>query len=467
MDENRKSLLSVGIDVGTTTTQLVLSELSIENTAPRAGVPRFRITGKNVIYIGQVHFTPLKNRSQVDAQSLQDIVKNEYARAGVKVEDIDTGAVIITGESAKKDNADQIIHSLARLAGNFVAASAGPDLESIIAGKGSGACRLSKSLGTLVNVDIGGGTANIAVFQNEQVLSTACLNVGGRLIEIDPMEKKVLYITPAAAEILQDLNDPLKVGDQVDKERLLPLVRRMVAILDQILLGDTPDPLASKLLMSGPLTQDSEYSGIMFSGGVGTYFYNLGKDLFVHGDLGILFALALQDARVLKQKTLYPVEETLHATVLGAGAHTVNVSGSTTNFDAECLPLRNLPIIPLETAGPQRLSRWRKARQRFLGNQAAYWLPHNPSLDFAAIRSLARDLIILQSDFCEDPLVVLTKDDVGKVLGQTVRFYKPERFNLICLDEIEVQDGDYIDIGYPLPWQEAVPVVIKTLVFAH
>ena len=181
-------LTSVGIDIGTTTTQLVVSELILENRMPGARIPSVEITGKRLLYESGIYFTPVIDHKNVDAQAVKRIIEREYAKSGVKPEDVDTGAVIITGETAKKENADRIIHELSSFAGDFVVAIAGPELEAILAGKGSGASELSRKRQEVVaNLDIGGGTTNIAIFENGNVIDTACLNIGGRLVEINPV----------------------------------------------------------------------------------------------------------------------------------------------------------------------------------------------------------------------------------------------------------------------------------------
>ena len=55
-------------------------------------------------------------------------------------------------------------------------------MEGVIAGKGSGACRFSEEESTdVVNLDIGGGTTNLAFFSCGEDAGTACYDVGGRL----------------------------------------------------------------------------------------------------------------------------------------------------------------------------------------------------------------------------------------------------------------------------------------------
>lgn len=469
------TLLSVGIDIGTTTTQLVLSRLTLENVMPGSCIPRMCITNKSVVYIGQVHFTPFIDRDHVDGRALRELVSGEYIRSGYTAADIDTGAVIITGETAKKENAAEILHSLAGFAGDFVVATAGPDLEGIIAGKGSGAFHLAKQQASrIVNIDIGGGTSNIVIFKGEKVQGTACLNIGGRLIEVDPLTQVVRYITQPAAKILKDLGDPLSIGDKVNAQRLLPFVRRMVELLDSILLGEEPDSLTQALLMTGPLNGELEYDGVVLSGGVGRYVYMPHAEWFIHGDIGVLLAMALRDARFLRYAKLQPAKETLHATVLGAGAHTLSVSGSTTYFDLENLPIRNLPVVPLDPL--DSMQTWRQCRKRHSEERVAYGLAAMQETGFQSINKLALKFLELYHEFPQEPLILLATQDIGKALGQAVQaqtqthaqsFQVEKKIPFICLDEVEVQEGDFIDLGKALPDQEAVPIILKTLIFGN
>ncbi|MBP2644131.1 MAG: hypothetical protein H6Q67_2018, partial [Firmicutes bacterium] len=173
-DSAVQTMTSVGIDIGTTTTQLVISRLTLENTASAALIPRVEITDKEVIHRSQIYSTPLLNHDLVNAAEVSRIVEMEYRQAGVAFQDIDTGAVIITGETAKKENAKAILEALADFAGDFVVATAGPNLESVYAGKGSGAAAFSvERHQIIVNIDVGGGTSNYAVFQEGQAIDTA------------------------------------------------------------------------------------------------------------------------------------------------------------------------------------------------------------------------------------------------------------------------------------------------------
>lgn len=193
----KRNLLSVGIDIGTTTTQILFTELTMETSGGFGCVPKSEITNKKILYRSPVYFTPIKNDS-IDADETAKIISKEYEAFGITPSEIDTGAVIITGESARRRNAANVISSVSRLCGDFVATAAGPDLESYLAGKGSGCCKLSEKSEyrgkTVCNIDIGGGTANLGVFRQGKEVCAACLNVGGRLIKVS--DGKITYILP-------------------------------------------------------------------------------------------------------------------------------------------------------------------------------------------------------------------------------------------------------------------------------
>ena len=191
----KETILSVGIDIGTSTTQLIFSKLTIENEASSYVVPRINIVDKEVTYRSKIYFTPLLSQTEIDAEKVKKIIEAEYKAAGMKPEDLQTGAVIITGETARKHNANTVLASLSSMAGDFVVATAGPDLESVLSAKGAGADAFSEEHRQAVaNIDIGGGTSNIALFQKGNLKGTSCLDIGGRLIKIE--NGRISYIFP-------------------------------------------------------------------------------------------------------------------------------------------------------------------------------------------------------------------------------------------------------------------------------
>ena len=181
-----RQINSVGIDVGTTTTQVIFSALELTNRAPPSQVPRYAFSRREITYVSPVVFTPIEHDGHIRITELGHFVDEQYRLAGMSRQQIESGAIIVTGETSKARNARQAIMELAEALGDFVVATAGPHLESVIAGHGSGAAEYSSSNSARVlNIDIGGGTSNYAVFNCGQVDDTACLNVGGRLVETD------------------------------------------------------------------------------------------------------------------------------------------------------------------------------------------------------------------------------------------------------------------------------------------
>ena len=194
-----KQLLSVGLDVGTTSTQMILSRLTAENKASGFAVPKMEITDREILYRSPVHFTPLAAHNLVDAAALRTLIQKEYENAEITREQVDTGAVIITGETSRKENAKAVLEQLSDLAGDFVVATAGPDLESILAARGAGAMARSEGRRVL-HMDIGGGTSNLCLIEDGKVLATGCLNVGGRLLKLDK-NGAITYRSPVLAGI--------------------------------------------------------------------------------------------------------------------------------------------------------------------------------------------------------------------------------------------------------------------------
>ena len=160
-------LVSVGLDVGTTTTQLIVSRLQVENRASAFSVPELVIGQREVIYQSPVHITPLLRGELVDGEGIARLVAADYAAAGITQTQVDTGAVIITGETSRKENARQVLAALSGYAGEFVVATAGPDLESVLSAKGAGAVAFSAQTGkTVLHMDIGGGTSNLVLLKD-------------------------------------------------------------------------------------------------------------------------------------------------------------------------------------------------------------------------------------------------------------------------------------------------------------
>ena len=222
-----KRLVSVGLDVGTTSTQLVMSELAVENRASGFAVPEMVIADRRVVYKSPVYFTPLLGGQRVDGEGIREIVDREYEIAHLRREDVDTGAIIITGETSRKENAQAVLAALSDYAGEFVVATAGPDLESALAAKGAGAVAHSQRTGeTVLHIDIGGGTSNFARIESGHITATTCLNVGGRLLKFEP-SGRIRYVSPVLEGICA-----LRVGELPAPEQVAEVARTLVSALE-------------------------------------------------------------------------------------------------------------------------------------------------------------------------------------------------------------------------------------------
>lgn len=477
-----QTIISVGLDIGTTTTQLVISRLTIKNIAPGSAVPRMEITDKEILHRSDIHFTPLKDHDLIDAVAVARIVEAEYRAAGLTADEIDTGAVIITGETAKKENAKNILESMAGLAGDFVVATAGVNLESILAGKGSGAAGYSKERHRVtVNVDIGGGTSNIGVFREGRAIDTTCLNIGGHLIEMERESDKIIYIAEPARVVLRASGLPLAAGDRVSLADLKTAAGLMAKSVVEAITTVNISDLTGELLMTPPLKLDYPVERVMISGGIADYVYSDFNPMTVaqvsgYGDIGPLLGWAVREE--LKSQGIEPVKpgETIRATVIGAGTHSVNLSGSTISVKEESLPMRNVTVIsPFPDGVPESVEEIGKAVERAVEQvvsdgstqQVALAMEGPEKVTFIAIQNLAEGIVKGTKEYLKDdrPLVVVLNKDCAKVLGQCLRIEMGEGAQVVCIDQVRVDEGDYIDIGKPLFGGRVVPVVVKTLVF--
>jgi ethanolamine utilization protein EutA len=475
-------MLSVGIDVGTTTTQVVFSRLTLTDTARPGQVPRIGITDKHVLYQSPITFTPLADGETIDVPRLTDLIRREYAAAGIDPKQVETGAVIITGETAKKKNADAVLKGLGGLAGEFVVTVAGPHLESLIAGRGAGAAQYSQQhFCKVTSIDIGGGSANSALFNAGALVAAAAMNYGGRILEIDQASGKIRYIAEPARHILQDIKLRLETGDSPSLADLKRFTDRMADLTLELIEGAS-SPLASKLYLTPPASVSGKGTVLMLSGGIGHYFYhpipiNSIADATIHDDVGPLLAESLREHSQIKTYETIQPAETLRATVLGASMQTVTLSGSTIWAEKDILPLKNVPVIrpalaSLSTPLPPQIA-------EAIIDSVRRW-DVNPNTDnFAVALELDQPLnytLLLQiatglSQFAQTmpagrPLVAIIERDYAQALGQTVKAMLPDR-PLLVIDQVGLQEGDYIDIGAPLMDGRVVPLSVKTLIFYH
>lgn len=439
-----EKLISLGLDVGTTSTQMVLSELTIENLAGSFAVPEMEIRERRILYKSPVYFTPLIQGELVDGEKIREIVDREYEKAGISKGDVDTGAIIITGETSRKENARSVLDALSQYAGEFVVATAGPDLESVLAAKGAGVVDFSARTGKRVlHMDIGGGTSNLALIENGKITATTCLNVGGRLVKMDG-DGRILYISPVLAGIFEK-----KVGEVANRGEVEKLAEKLTQALEMVGGLREKTELLPKLRtkeVEGLWPEVPKGTIISFSGGVADCIESE-KSWLEFGDIGPELGRKIRESRLCQEAYMLGTE-TIRATVIGAGCHSAQLSGSTVFYQNVSFPLKNLPVVESVEAltgldGPGVL------------------VVSGEALDFAGIRDLAKNL----TTEVKTPVYVAASGDMAKALGVQIALRLGEQAEILCIDRVRLKEGDYLDVGAPVG--PALPVVVKTLILSR
>jgi ethanolamine utilization protein EutA len=471
MEINKLDILSVGVDVGSSTSHLAFSKLLLkkdEHSATR----RFNIEERNIVYEGKIINTPLLDDNTIDINSLTNFFKEEYQRAGIDPEDIQTGAVIITGESARKQNAKQIAEALSNDAGKFVAATAGPNFESLIAAMGSGATARSKDDNkTILSCDIGGGTSNIAVSKNGEILSTSCISVGGRVLGVSS-ERKIWRIDEPAVKIMQHLGLNYKIGDRISREDIESIAGTLAEILFEVITGPAKSALARRLMLTDDLTFPSRIDEYSFSGGVAELMYG-GLDNY--NDIGKI--LADQFNSLTPKLTSAVVEPTnkIRATVIGAGAYSLSISGSSGFMDDKItFPIRNVPVIRVDVDRSKLsvehiISQIKMSFRRFDIDEGddiiALYFKDPVMASYPQLELFARSIEGALTNSIQNklPIILIFDTDIACSVGSVIRRETDLKTNLLSLDELNLKEGDWIDIGEPLVAGQVFPVT--SLVF--
>ena len=444
-----ESLLSVGLDVGTTSTQMIFSRLRIGNKAGSFAVPELEIENREILYKSPVHFTPLLAGDLVDADALRKIVDAEYTAAGISKEDVNTGAIIITGETSRKENARAVLESLAGYAGEFVVATAGPDLESILAAKGAGATDYSERTGKpVLHMDIGGGTSNLARIEDGKIVATSCLNVGGRLLKIAP-DGKLTYVSPVLEGIFEK-----KTGEVVNREEVYLLCEKLVWALETAAGLREEDGLTGALMTKGIaepvctlVRNDMNDPVISFSGGVADCIESE-KPWLAYGDMGPELGMAIRNSRLCQGEYVLG-SETIRATVIGAGSHSAQLSGSTVFHQNVKFPLNNLPVV-------------RKVEElKMLDGPGVLAVKGLTEPSYQALTEMAEHILRV---FSGSLLVVAMEQDMAKALGQILALRLGGDAQVLCIDRVRLQEGSFLDVGAPVG--PALSVVIKTLILS-
>ncbi len=472
------TLTSVGIDIGTATSQIIFSRLVLRRLG-RELSSRFVVAERKTLYLSPVQFTPYTaGRERIDDNALRLLVDTAYRDAGLSPQDVDTGAIILTGEAIRRDNARAIADLFAAQQGNFVCATAGHNFEALLAAHGSGAVAYSSEQQCRVlNVDIGGGTTKLAMAERGRVQSTAAFHIGSRLLATDDAGA-IAILEPGGHALARQIGFQWQVGDRVPLDQIDRLADHMAQAILTLSREQKPSSELEQLWLTSPLRGSKSCDAVIFSGGVGEYIY--GKESNSFGDLGAHLGQALRrhTSKSPHAWPLAPAHECIRATVMGASQYTVQVSGNTIYRSNEnLLPRKNLQVLrpPVDLSHDIDVSTVARGIQ---GHFQAFDLQEGVTdvvLVFqwegapAAIRidAFCRGLLEGLSGTLKSggPIYLVFDHDLAGLVGNILK----EEFGLIndilSIDGITLRDFDFIDLGKMLEPSGTVPVTIKSLVF--
>jgi ethanolamine utilization protein EutA len=472
-------LTTVGIDIGSSTSHLMFARVHLSRLATGLS-SRFVVVERKILWQSPILLTPYLPDFTIDTAKLAAFIAQSYAAAGLERAKVDSGAVILTGEALKRKNARAIADLFAEEGGKFVCASAGHHMECQMAAHGSGAVKISASKAkTVLNVDIGGGTTKFALIRNGELIASAAIAVGGRLIVEGP--EGLTRVEEPAIDIARSLGIDLALGRKLAARDRRRLVTRMSELIIAMMNRAAPDVLIKKLLVTEPwpyqLT-DIAIDAVTFSGGVAEYLY--GRETQQFGDLGFDLAHELRHAlshhRIAAE--VWDPGQGIRATVIGAAQFSVQTSGNTIMIaDRKLLPLHNLPVLacPFDLSGD--------IDEHAVAAQVRAALAQSDMEDGAAAIALAfrwqgdplhTRLAALAEGICAAvpktiaaglPLVLLIDGDIGLSLGRVIHFETTPGSNVIAIDGVQLKQFDYVDVGAVIDVSNVVIVIIKSLLF--
>ena len=471
-------LTTVGVDVGSSTSHLMFSKVHLQRLSEGLS-SRFVVVGRTVLWRSPILLTPYRSDYTIDSDELKEFFGNAFKEAELTPQDIDTGAVILTGEALKRNNARAIANLFAEESGKFVCASAGHNLEALMAANGSGAMALSREgHQTILNIDVGGGTVKLGLCHGGKLLSTSAFAVGGRLIAFDD-DGTMVRIEGPAEQVAADVGVTLKLGEKLSDEDRKKIVNRMVEVIVAYANRKPDDDLCRALLLTETLPQTPAIDGITFSGGVSEFIY--GREEKDHGDLGKALAHELRHALSHKriEPKVYDPGHGIRATVVGASQFTVQVSGNTIYIsDLNGLPVRNVPVASLDldltgdfTADDVSASIAAALKRLDMvegDNRLAVAFRWGGDPLHARLHALAEGICkglprtVADKDL---PLVVVMDGDAGRTLGNILVRELKVPGEVISVDNVQLRDFDFVDIGEMMPETRVVPLIIKSLLF--
>ncbi len=477
--QDNVELTTVGVDVGSSTSHLMFSHVHLQRLSEGLS-SRFVVVNRKVLWRSPILLTPYRSDYTIDADELSAFFQNAYKEAKLTPNDVDTGAVILTGEALKRDNARAIADLFATESGKFVCASAGHNMESMMAANGSGAVAVSRQdHKTILNIDVGGGTVKLALCHGGRILATAAFAVGGRLIAFDA-DGNMARIEGPAEQVAKDVGVTLKLGEALTDEDRKKIVNRMVDVIVAHANREAGDALCQALLLTEKLPKTPAIDGITFSGGVSEYIYK--REDAEHGDLGKALANEIRHALSHKRidHPVYDPGQGIRATVVGASQFTVQVSGNTIFIsDTGQLPIRNVPVatVDIDLTGDftaeqvtasisSALTRLDMVEGEMRVAIACRWGgdPLHARL-FALAQGICQGLPRTVAD-ADHPLIVVMDGDAGRTLGNILTRECNVKGEVISIDNVQLREFDFIDVGELIEETRVVPLIIKSLLFS-
>ena len=474
------TLTSVGIDIGSSGTQVIFSKIHLRRLAEDL-TSRYYVVSRDTLFLSPVSLTPYSSETRIDDVALRKIVEDAYADAGIAPADIDAGAVILTGEALRRENAQGISAMLSEAGGDFVCATAGHHMESMLAAYGSGAAQASIDLGRRVlNIDIGGGTTKLGLVDGGQCKTTAAFHVGGRLMVVDE-NFRITRLDPAGKHHAKRAGFDWSLGDVVTSDQLDQVADVMA---DTLVTALTKRPMphdVEHLYLTDPILDFGELGGMMFSGGVAEYVYE--REARDFGDMGKRLGTAIRHKFEAGRFPwpMLPARECIRATALGASEYSVQLSGNTSFISnpGTLLPRRNLQVIQppfdfeeevdAEALGKAIISH-RKAfevEDSEIDIALAFHWQGMPAYD--RIYASAKGIAIGLADHIASnkPIYVMLDGDIAQTLGAVLREDCKVASEILVIDGVMLMDFDYIDLGKVRIPSYTVPVTIKSLVFSE
>jgi ethanolamine utilization protein EutA len=467
-------LKTVGIDIGSSTSHLLFAKILLQRHNQGLSA-RFVVVDRQVLWRSPIMLTPFLPDGMIDAQALKQFIDKSYKEAGFDRSDVDSGAVILTGEAIKRKNARAIDELFADEAGKFVCATAGHILECRLAAHGSGAVKASRDRAqSILHVDIGGGTTKLTLIEKGTPVSSAAFAVGGRLVATDD-QGKWTRIDDSARLTAEDLGFAPTPESFADPAKREATAQRLAKIAADYVLGAKLDPLGQKLMLTEPLRRTSEPAALTFSGGVSEYIFGTEPQQF--GDIAMPLAKALIKELTTRAKLpLIDPGQRIRATVIGASQFTIQVSGKTIHLsDPSMLPVHGVPVMHVGRTAEEQPEKLPDAiRQGFVGLDLepdsrvaiAFSWQGDPSYERLAATGKAIIAAAAPKGARTEPLFLMIDGDIGRTLGRLLHEELGLPGPLVSIDGVQLQDLDYVDVGELMSPPGVVPVVIKSLLFS-